>query len=54
VVIAHTVKGKGVAFMEDVPHWHGSVKLSRTQARDSLVALGCNESEIARLLDGIG
>jgi transketolase len=53
VVIAHTVKGKGVPFMEDVPHWHGSVKLSAAQAADSLVALGCNESEIARLLDGV-
>jgi transketolase len=53
VLIAHTVKGKGVPFMEDVPHWHGSVKLSREQAADSLTALGCNESEIGRLLDGI-
>jgi len=53
VVIAHTVKGKGVPFMENVPHWHGSVKLSREQACDSLSALGCNETEITRLLDGI-
>jgi len=54
VVVAHTIKGKGVPFMEDVPHWHGSVKLTRTQAADSLTALGCNESEIKRLLDGVG
>jgi len=53
VVIAHTVKGKGVPFMENVPHWHGSVKLSREQAGDSLSALGCNETEITGLLDGI-
>ena len=33
---------------------HGSVKLSRAQAADSLTALGCNETEIARQLDGIG
>ena len=39
--------------MEDVPHWHGSVKLSRTQAGDSLAALECNDREIARLLDGV-
>jgi len=54
VIIAHTIKGKGVPFMEDVPHWHGSVKLSREQAGDSLKALGCSGTEIMRLLDGIG
>ena len=53
VVIAHTIKGKGVPFMEDVPHWHGSVKLTREQAEDSLRAFGCNANEIGRLLDGI-
>lgn len=26
-IIAHTVKGKGVTFMEGAPQWHGSVKL---------------------------
>ena len=53
VVISHTIKGKGIPFMENVPHWHGSVKLSREQAGDSLSALGCNETEITGLLDGI-
>ena len=24
---AHTVKGKGVSFMENVPAWHGSVAI---------------------------
>jgi transketolase len=52
VVIAHTIKGKGVPFMEDVPHWHGSVKLSRAQAGDCLAVLGCSEPDSARLLDG--
>jgi len=28
VVIAHTVKGKGVSFMENQPAWHGSVALT--------------------------
>jgi transketolase len=23
-IIAHTIKGRGVSFMEDDPHWHGS------------------------------
>lgn len=51
VVLADTVKGKGVPFMENVPQWHGSVKLTRQQAEDSLKALGCTASKIARLLD---
>src|SRR5580698_2278761 len=39
ILIAHTVKGKGVPMMENVPQWHGSVKLTRAQAEDALVAL---------------
>ena len=31
VLIAHTVKGKGVSFMENVPSWHGSVRLTKEQ-----------------------
>lgn len=52
LVIAHTVKGKGVPFMENVPQWHGSVKLTRQQAADSLAALSLSQSEIAELIDG--
>jgi transketolase len=52
IVIAHTIKGKGVPFMENLPQWHGSVKLTRTQAEDSLDALGATTTEIARLIDG--
>ena len=51
IVIAHTVKGKGVPFMEDVPQWHGSVKLTREQAEDALKALGCSTKDVARWLD---
>ena len=36
VLIAHTVKGKGVPYMEDSAAWHGSVKLTRQQADDAL------------------
>ena len=52
VIIAHTVKGKGVPFMEDVPQWHGSVKLTRQQAEDALFALDATRNEIMELLDG--
>ncbi|HEY2069386.1 MAG TPA: transketolase [Rhizomicrobium sp.] len=51
MLIAHTVKGKGVPYMENIPQWHGSVKLTRAQAEEALVALGAMRSEIKELLD---
>jgi transketolase len=51
VIIAHTIKGKGVAYMENVPHWHGSVKLTLDQARTALESLGASDGEIKELLD---
>jgi transketolase len=52
LVLAHTVKGKGVPFMENVPGWHGSVKLTRQQATDCLAGFGCSQAQIAELIDG--
>ncbi len=51
VIIAHTVKGKGVSYMENVPQWHGSVKLTRQQAEDALYALGATRNDVTELLD---
>jgi transketolase len=51
IIIAHTIKGKGVPFMEGLPQWHGSVKLTRAQGLESLAALGLPEAECVRLLD---
>jgi transketolase len=51
IVIAHTVKGKGVPYMENVPHWHGSVKLTREHAEDALTSLGATVDETRELLD---
>ena len=51
VIIAHTIQGKGVAYMEDQPLWHGSVKLSREQAETALVSLGTPVAQIKELLD---
>ncbi len=51
VVIANTIKGKGVKYMEDVAAWHGSVKLTREQAEDALQSLGAKGAEIKELLD---
>ena len=46
VIIAHTIKGKGVNFMENMPLWHGSVTLSIQQYNDAMVALGCSAREL--------
>jgi len=51
VLIAHTVKGRGVPYMEGSPAWHGSVKLSREQAETALVAMGSTPDEIKEFLD---
>ena len=51
ILIAHTVKGKGVPYMENTPQWHGSVKLTREQAEEALEALGATRSEMKELLD---
>ena len=46
VIIAHTIKGKGVPYMENIPSWHGSVKLTRAQTEEALLALGASHEEI--------
>lgn len=51
VIIAHTIKGRGVPFMENLPAWHGSVKLTREQAEEALQALGASRDEIKEYLD---
>jgi len=51
VIIAHTVKGKGVPHMENIPSWHGSVKFTRAQAEEAIRALGADEAELKELLD---
>ena len=51
VIIAHTIKGKGVPYMENIPAWHGSVKLTRAQAEEALTALGASADEMKDLLD---
>jgi transketolase len=40
VLIAHTVKGKGVSAMEGVPAWHGSVALRDEELAAALEELG--------------
>ena len=47
IVIAHTIKGKGVSYMEDRPLWHGSVKMKPDETRQALAELGATETDIA-------
>jgi transketolase len=52
IIIAHTVKGHGVPYMENVPTWHGSVKMTVPQTEDALRALGVAESDLKKWIEG--
>jgi len=52
VILAHTIKGKGVSFMEGSPLWHGSVKLRDEDLVQALRDLDTSENDIVRYLDG--
>ena len=52
VIIAHTIKGKGVSYMEAVPSWHGSVTLRKEELELALRELNVPEIEIDSFLDG--
>lgn len=49
IIIAHTIKGKGVSFMENNNHFHGVANTKDETAR-ALKELGENDSEIERIL----
>jgi len=51
LIIAHTIKGKGVSFMEGIPSWHGSVKLSQEDCEQALKLVGGTQKEIKEILD---
>jgi hypothetical protein len=36
--------------MENIPAWHGSVKLTREQAEDALKALGASPEQVTEYL----
>ena len=52
IIIAHTIKGKGVSFMENLPLWHGSLKLSDEDIVKALEDLSATEEEILEVLNG--
>jgi Transketolase, N-terminal subunit len=43
VIIAHTIKGKGISFMENVPKWHGSMAPQGEERVIALAECGCTE-----------
>ena len=51
-ILAHTIKGKGVSFMEGVPSWHGSVTMRDADTIQSLRDLGVAEADIPAWIDG--
>jgi len=52
MIVAHTIKGKGVSFMENSPLWHGSVKLRDDELHKALRELQVLEQDVERYLDG--
>jgi transketolase len=52
LILANTVKGKGVSFMENSPLWHGSVKLRDDELERGLRELHVSENDLGRYLDG--
>lgn len=52
ILVAHTVKGKGVSFMENNNHFHG-VAPTREETERALKELGESETEIRRILERI-
>jgi len=54
VILSHTVRGKGVPFMEGLPCWNGSMKLRAEELSEALEALGTPAPEISMALAGTG
>lgn len=50
-ILAHTLKGAGVDFMENRPEWHGSVKLSEIDFNRALMSLGIDKAEFKGYLN---
>ncbi len=53
VIIARTVKGKGVSFMENNPAFHGKAP-SKEQLAQALQELGCSSTEVALAMGDTG
>lgn len=49
-VVAHTVKGKGVKFMESIPKWHGSVTMTEEELSTSLLDIGLDQETANQMI----
>jgi transketolase len=52
IIIAHTIKGKGVSFMEAVPTWHGSVAITADQLKQALQDLELEPDQMEAYING--
>ncbi len=43
IILAHTIKGKGVSFMENNPKWHGSLCPCNREKEKAMEELACKE-----------
>ncbi len=50
-IIANTIKGKGVSYMENIPSWHGSVKIRPDEFKIALRELQTSEEKIESFLN---
>jgi transketolase len=50
VIIAHTLKGKGVSYMEGNPAWHGSATMREDETLDALQELGMTLAQAGTLI----
>ncbi len=46
IILAHTIKGKGISFMENVPKWHGSLAPQGKERECALKECGCEDLQI--------
>jgi len=51
VIIANTIKGKGVSYMENSPSWHGSVKMTYADLKQAFFDLDATNSEIGAIIN---
>lgn len=52
IIVAHTIKGQGVSFMQGKPEWHGSLKLSESDLRRALTDLSVKPDDVEGYLLG--
>lgn len=52
MIIADTIKGKGVSYMEGIPTWHGSVAMTPEDTKRALAELGLDDATLEQWMNG--